>query len=100
MGDNTPVRYCLRPQRYVKVSQTQCQCSCNPASRFVLLVLTSNSVLCDVVIHMHDVTARLKGASIGIKVEMSHRLLDANTETHVLFSECMNCVYEVCIIWR
>lgn len=81
-------------------SFAELQCSCNAASRFVPLVLTGDSVLCNVVVHVHDVTAGLKGASIGIKVKMSHRLLDANTETHVLFSECMNCIYEVCIIWR
>jgi len=81
---------------FPKILSVQLQC----CFTFCVLVLTSDSVLCNVAIHVHDVTARLKGASIGIKVEVSHRLLDANTETHVLLSECMNCVYKVCIIWR
>lgn len=94
-----PLDTVLRPQ-ICAVSLTYCQSSYSAASLTAQSVLTSDSVLCNVVVDMHDVTARLKGASVGIKVKMGHRLFDANTETHVLFSECMNCIYEVCIIWR
>lgn len=62
--------------------------------------LTPDSILDNVIVDVHEVAAGLKCPPVGIEVEMSHRLLDADAEAHVLLGEGVDGVHKVRIIRR
>lgn len=63
-----------------------------------IMVRTQQSVLGQVLVQVLDVAAWLEGATVGVEIKVSHRLLDAHTEPHVLLGEGVDGVHKVGIV--